>query len=223
MHDICLASVFFFSLQSAYYIFVQHKFWSSSLCNFLRSPLVFSLLPQIFSSELFIHAPSVYVFFLSVRSKQASNIGSSTLTCHFVHVLYWWISFVVRVNTYYYSVYVQTTRCERIKETWDPSHCYLRTYWTVLNDGSLDMILSLPLFGRPSALLQIRVSSKNHRCLWGFLEQRIDGPTRGLDVRWTRKGQKKANAYAQTVIRARKLRVWTVLSLTPRENVANVS
>lgn len=78
-----------------------------------------------------------------------------------------------------------------MKETWDPSHCYLRAYWMVLNDRSLDMILSLPLCIRPSALFHIRINFEKHRCLWGFLEQEIDGPWRGLYLRWTRKGQEK--------------------------------
>jgi hypothetical protein len=73
----------------------------------------------------------------------------------------------------------------------------------VLNDSSLDVILSLPLYVRPSALFQIGINFESHRCLWGFLDQGIDGPSRGLYVRWARKGQEKTNTYAQAVIRTR--------------------
>lgn len=77
----------------------------------------------------------------------------------------------------------------------------------VLNDRSLDMILSLPLCVRPSALFHIRINFEKHRCLSGFLEQEIDDQSRGLYIRWTRKGQEKANTYAQIVIRTRNPRV----------------
>jgi len=57
----------------------------------------------------------------------------------------------------------------------------------------------------------------------GFLEQEIDGSSRDLYVRWTRKGQEKANTYAKIVIRNRNPSVWAVLILTQRRNVVNVS
>lgn len=93
----------------------------------------------------------------------------------------------------------------------------------VSNDGSLDMILSLSLCVRPSALFHIRINFKKRRCLWSFLEEEIVGPSRGLYVRWTRKGQDKTNTYAQIFIRTRSPNVWALLILTPRGNVVDVS
>lgn len=93
----------------------------------------------------------------------------------------------------------------------------------VLNDRSLDMILFLSLCFRPSALFHVRINFEKHRYLWGFLEHEVDGPPRGLYLRWTRKGQEKANTYAQIVIRIHSPNVWAVLILTPRGNVVKVS
>lgn len=118
------------------------------------------------------------------------DIGSSALTCHFVHVLYRWILFVVRVNSCYYSVFVQNTRCESIKGTWYPLQYYLRNY---VNDRSFRYNFSFAfIHARPSALLQIGIDSEEHRCRPSVLEQDIDGPSRDLYLHWTAQGEKKS-------------------------------